>query len=332
MTPHTLKSLAIALTVGTLTLSGCTTLKQITTKKEAVVARAEKSDSGYYSDAMTALEKGHYNQAATALKNLRTFYPTSRYAQQALLDLIYTHYQAKNYEAVTAATADFIRAYPTSAYIDYALYVQGVTYMQGSPKAGQLFPLNQNERDTAYLRLAFADFQTLVTRHPNSRYAPDAAQRMLAIYNDFAEHELVAARWYVKREAYVAAANRARWVFQYYPQSLAIPESIAILAYSNDKLGLTNTANQYKTLLQINYPDYLSGRGKVLLPNQSNPSIIRQSLNLLRFDPVKKSQALANQAQTSTYLEPTKPQVIRQAQTLTLPQSNDEQIVLPSTQ
>ncbi|WP_164172240.1 outer membrane protein assembly factor BamD, partial [Streptococcus pneumoniae] len=71
--------------------------------------------------------------------------------------------------------------------------------------------------------------------YPDSPYVTDAAQRMIAIYNDFAEHELVAARWYVKRDAMVAAANRAKWVFQYYPQSTGVPEAIAILAHTNQK-------------------------------------------------------------------------------------------------
>ena len=274
--------LALCVLMGALvTLPSCSTLKSLG-KKDTVVARAEKSETDYYQEAQEAITKKRFNQASVALTNLRTFYPTGRYAEQALLDLIYVQYNANNYEAVTETTTQFISSYPTSSHLDYALYAQGVTHMDGSPKASRLFRLDQSQRDTAYLRLAFSDFQRLLTRYPNSVYAPDAAQRMTHIYNQFAAHELQAAKWYIKRNAYVAAAERARWVFQYYPQSSSVPEAIAILAYANDKLGITSTADQYKTLLQINYPQYLSTSGQVLLDIQKG-GWVNRTLHTITF-------------------------------------------------
>ncbi len=321
MTTPTLKLIGVAtLTALTLTATGCSTLKNIGNKKEDVVVRAEKSDRDYYAEASDAIAKERYNQAITALNNIRTFYPTGRYAQQALLDLIYAHYNAGDYEATTAATAQFIQAYPTHPSVDYALYVQGVTHMEGSPKASRLIRLDQSQRDTAWLRAAFADFQSLVARYPNSLYAPDAAKRMTAIYNQFAEHELVAARWYIKRDAYVAAANRAKWAFQYYPQSAAVPEAIAILAYSNDKLGLTATANEYKTLLQINYPEYLTSTGQVILPSQAKTSWLKKGVSALSFGKIGKSSATPTSR--TPYTGETYTQIIR-ASTLRLPEATN---------
>lgn len=296
-------------------LGGCSTLKG---KKDDVVLTATQSEQGYYNEAMEALDKKRYAQSALALNNLRIFYPTGKYAKQALLDLIYVYYQAKDFEAVTTTTAQFLQAYPNSPYADYALYAQGVTHMQGSPKAGQFFKLNQSERDTAYLRLAFADFQTLLTRYPNSAYAHDTALRMTHIYNQFAHHELTAAYWYVKRDAHVAAVNRAGWVFQYYPQSTAIPEAIAILAYSNDKLGLTKSAQDYKTLLQINYPKYLSQDGKVRLPN-AEVTALQKTLSAVSFGTLGKVGKIDTDG-TSTYTGATRTQTIQHASTLSLPQ------------
>lgn len=273
--------------------TGCSTVQKVGnkfTKKDEVVVRAEKDESAYYQEAESAIAKGRYHEAIIALNNIRTFYPTGRYAQQALLDLIYAHYQANDFEAVTNTTAQFIQSYPQSPELDYVLYAQGVTHMGGSPKSARVFKMKQSERDTAFLRLAFDDFRNLLARYPDSVYAPDVAQRMLAIYNDFAEHELVAARWYIKRKAYVAAANRAKWVFQYYPQSTAVPEATAILAYTNEQLGLPETANQYKTVLKINYPQYLNSRNQVIVPSATKLGVgkrlsksVNQGLNLVSF-------------------------------------------------
>lgn len=320
LTNHFLNISLATLMVGTITLTGCSTLKGVIKKDDDIVASAEKGEAAYYQDAQNALEKARYREAIAALNNIRTFYPAGQYAQQALLDLIYAHYQAKDFEAVTTSTADFLRSYPTSKHLDYALYVQGVTNMGGAPQASRLFGLNQSQRDVSYLRLAFADFNMLVTNFPNSIYAADAAQRMTAIYNDFAEHELVAARWYIKRKAYVAAANRAKWVFQYYPQSAGTPEAIAILAYSNEKLGLSDTANQYKTLLQINYPQYLNAQGQVRLDHQKARSVGAKALSAISFG--KLGRATDTTHYTSNFEGATYTQAIKNAAELQLPPSS----------
>lgn len=314
--------LLTALVASSLAVSGCTTLKEAIGKKDEVVATAEKSASAYYQDAQASLAKERYREAIIALTNVRTFYPSSSQAEQALLDLIYAQYQANDFEAVTQSTDEFIRSYPTSRHIDYALYTQGVTNMGGSPKASRLFKMDQSQRDTSWLRLAFNDFHALVSNFPNSPYAPDAAQRMIALYNDFAEHEMTAARWYIKRDAYLAAANRAKWVFQHYPQSEAVPEAIAILAYSYDKLGMTDTAKQYKTLLQINYPQYLVN-GTVRLPNQGASSWGERTLSMISFGKLGRSQEKF-ESSASSYTGETRTQLIRHATELSLPASSGQ--------
>ncbi|MDO5651904.1 MAG: outer membrane protein assembly factor BamD [Moraxella sp.] len=317
-----LTRLAICAVIGIgLTTTGCSTLN-VFKKKDEVIARAEKSEEAYYQEAQEAIAKERYTSASLALNNLRTFYPTGKYAQQALLDLIYVYYSAKDFESVTQTTGQFIQSYPTSPYVDYAIYAQGVTHMDGSPKASKLFRLDQSQRDTAYLRLAFADFQQLVSRYPNSSYTPDAALRMTHIYNQFAEHELTAARWYIERDAYVAAAERARWVFQYYPQSTAVPEAIAILAYANDKLGLASNANQYKTLLQINYPQYLNDKGQVRIDNQKSRGLWQRTLNAASFGRLGRTDDTASTA--ANYDGATRTQVIQGAAQLQLPEADND--------
>lgn len=311
------KLFALSLISASVAMTGCATIKGAVKKDKDVIVTAEKSEQDYYQSAQNALAKERYREAIIALTNVRTFYPTGKYAQQALLDLIYAQYQAKDYESVTASTAEFMRSYPTSPHIDYALYVQGVTNMDGSPKSGRLIRLNQAERDTSYLRLAFNDFNTLVNQRPDSVYVPDAVQRMTALYNHFAYHELEASRWYLKRDAYVAAANRAKWVFQYFPQSNQVPEAIAILAYSNQKLGLTDTANQYKTLLQINYPHYLASDGSVKIGTNVGLSYGKKALSALTFG--KFGRVSDTQSYQGSYEGQTRTQLINQANTLQLP-------------
>lgn len=312
---------AVTLVAMSMGLTGCQTLKNLTSKDKDAVETAERSDQGYYQSAMTQLDKGHYNQAIEDLTNLRTFYPTGPYAEQALLDIMYAQYESGEYESAASSASQFITLYPSNPQVSYAYYVRGVANMEGSSEGLKILPLNQAERDTAYYRLAFANFQELVGKYPNSPYTPDAAQRMIYIYNQFAENELTAANWYIEREAYVAAANRAKWVFQYYPLSESIPDAIAILAYSHEKLGLSDLSNKYKTLLQLNYPEMLDSKGNVKL----NPKRDRTWLNKITFGKLGRSKNTGAANAPIDYAGPTKSQVIGNAAQMQLAPANSAQ-------
>ncbi len=321
-----IKLSSVTLLALSINLVGCQTFKNLTNKDVDAVETAEKSEQGYYQDAIAEIDKGRYTQAIADLTNLRTFYPTGKYAEQALLDVIYAQYSAGNYETAASSADRFISLYPSNPQVSYAYYVRGVANMQGSSEGIQIFKINQAERDTSYLRIAFANFQELINKYPNSPYAPDAAQRMTFIYNQFAQSELTAANWYIKREAYVAAANRAKWAFQYYPLSESVPEAIAILAYSNQQLGLTDLANEYKTLLQINYPSWLTSDGRVKLDTKAD----RTWLNKLTFGQLGRSSMKDDSVATGQYNGATKTQIVRTASQLSLPPSDTTSVAFSS--
>ena len=315
-----IKLSSITLLALSVNLVGCQTFKNLTGAKDVdAVETAEKSEQGYYNDAIAQIDKGRYVQGVEELTNLRTFYPTGQYAEQALLDMMYAQYQSDQYEMAAASAEQFIRLYPSNPQVSYAYYVRGVANMEGSSESLKLFKLNQAERDTAYLRIAFANFQELVNKYPNSPYAPDAAQRMVFIYNQFAQSEMSAANWYIEREAYVAAVNRAKWVFQYYPLSESVPDAIAVLAYSHEKLGLTDLANEYKTLLQINYPNMLTSNGNVKLSTKRD----RTWLNKITFGKLGRSGTTDTPVATGEYNGATKTQMIRNASQLRLASDNN---------
>lgn len=313
-----IKLSSVTLLALSVNLVGCQTFKNLTSKDVNAIETAEKSEQGYYNDAIADIEKARYTQAIENLTNLRTFYPTGQYAEQALLDTMYAQYAAGNFETAATSAERFISLYPANPQVSYAYYVRGVANMEGSSEGIKLFKVNQAERDTAYYRIAFANFQELINKYPNSPYAPDAAQRMTFIYNQFAASELNAANWYIKREAYVAAANRAKWVFQYYPLSESVPEAIAVLAYSNQQLGLNDIAKQYQTLLQINYPNWLNNDGQVKLALKGD----RSWVNKLTFGQLGKANTKDVAIMDGQYNGATKTQLVRDANQLSLPASN----------
>ncbi|MAA66793.1 MAG: outer membrane protein assembly factor BamD [Alteromonadaceae bacterium] len=213
------------------------------------------SEEAYYEQAHSAMESGNFNEAETNLEALETYYPFGRYAEQAQLDLIYSRYQNLDLEGARAAADRFLRLNPQSEHADYAMYMRGIaSYNLDISLASKFFPIDTTERDPGEQRQAFRDFSALLDRYPASEYAPDARQRMIAIRNRLAALELHAARYYIKRQAYAAANNRARHVVENFPNTPAVEEALIILADTYKFLDLNKAANDAIALLAINYP------------------------------------------------------------------------------
>ena len=56
----------------------------------------------------------------------------------------------------------------------------------------------------------------MVEQYPKSEYAPDSLQRMVYLRNRLASYEVHVARFYYKRDAYVASAQRAKGAIEQY--------------------------------------------------------------------------------------------------------------------
>jgi outer membrane protein assembly factor BamD len=118
-----------------------------------------------------------------------------------------------------------------------------------------------SDRDPKSLRESFLSFKDLIARYPNSKYAKDAIQRMGYLVNTLAEHELYVARYYMKRQAYLAAINRCKFVLQKYPDAPSLEEALIIMISAYDALGLDDYKQDTLRVLKTNYPNsrFLTG-------------------------------------------------------------------------
>ena len=210
----------------------------------------------YYEQARSSMNAGNFQSAQNNLEALETYYPFGRYAEQAQLDLIFARYQSMDLDGARRAADRFLRLNPQSRNADYALYMRGLaSYNLDLGLAQRYFAVAADARDPGQQRQAFEDFQQLVNQFPDSEYAPDARQRMIAIRNRLANLELHAARYYIKRQAYVAAANRAQNVIEDYPRAPAVEEALVIMAEMYSRLRMTEEQDDTVAVLALNYPD-----------------------------------------------------------------------------
>ncbi len=217
------------------------------------------TEKEYYEKAREALESNNFAEATEQLEALETYHPFGRYAQQAQLDLIYSRYNALDTDGAAAAAERFIKLHPDSASVDYAYYIKGLSaYYSDMGMAVRFLPVDPTSRDVGMARDAFQAFSTLVQNYPESAYAPDAEQRMIAIRNHLANYEMHVAQYYVRREAYLAALNRAQHIVESFPETPVVADALALMVELYRELGLTVQAADTLAVLVANHPEHRS--------------------------------------------------------------------------
>ena len=209
-------------------------------------------------------------KAIKYLEKLEARYPYGRYAQQAQLEVAYAHWKDGERASAIAATERFIKLYPNHPNVDYAWYLKGlINFNELQGMLSWLTTPDMSDRDPKSTREAFLAFKEVVTRFPESKYAEDSAARMRFLVNALASNEVHVARYYMKRGAYVAAANRAQYAIRHYPQAPAIEEAMVVLVKAYDALGISDLRDAADRVLQKNFPDsvYLKpGGGRKNVP------------------------------------------------------------------
>ncbi len=246
-----MRSLAvIAALVLTMLLGGCGLLPEV--KDETVGWSANK----LYTSAKEALNEGSYESAIKYYEKLESRYPYGRFAQQAQIDLAYAYWKSDEKESAIAACNRFIKLHPNHPNVDYVYYLRGlINFNEDLGLLGHLSAQDMTERDPRGARESFDSFRELITRFPDSKYTPDARMRMTYLVNALAQLEVHVARYYMKRGAYVAAANRAQYAVKAYPDVPATEEALFILVKAYDEMGMDGLRDDAERVMRKNFPD-----------------------------------------------------------------------------
>lgn len=217
------------------------------------------SESELYQQAQQDLESRNYTSAIEKLRALESRYPFGRYAQQAQLELIYAYYQNIEPEAARASADRFIRLHPQHPNVDYAYYLRGMaSFTRDQGIIERFLPLDMSRRDPGAARDSFNEFAQLVSRYPDSPYAPDARLRMVYLRNLLAAYDAHVGHFYLKRGAYVAAANRGRYIVENFQQTPSVADGLALMVEAYQRLAMDDLADAALLTLQSNYPEHPS--------------------------------------------------------------------------
>jgi outer membrane protein assembly factor BamD len=235
----------IALCLVLLATAGCRTHRNDPTKS---------SPELLYKKAHQSLVSYDFQASIKQYEQLTARFPFTDQARQARLDLIYAYYRAGEGESATDAADTFIRENPTHPRVDYAYYIKGLVDFERQPNAlEKLFRVDLSQRPPSTARKSFSAFRTVVEQYPKSEYAHDAEQRMIYLRNRLADYEVHVARYYMKRGAYVAAAQRAKGCVENFDGAPAVKEALRIMVEAYDRLNLKALADKAREVYQLNY-------------------------------------------------------------------------------
>ena len=222
-----------------------------TPKDETAGRNAER----LYKEAKEDMDSGGYERAIKSLERVEGLAAGSLLAQQAQLDLAYVYWRTGERAQALTSIERFIKLNPSSPALDYAMYLRGVINFNDTlGLLGNLAKQDLSERDQRASRDAFLAFKQLVDQFPESRYSADARLRMNYIVNSLAEYEVHVARYYFRRGAYVASANRAQQAVSEFQQSPATEEALYILTQSYERLQLKELRDAAERVLRSNFP------------------------------------------------------------------------------
>jgi len=243
-------TIKIILTVLALALTGCSS------SEDDLEVVPDKSAQALFVDARSALDNGLYQKAIQILGAIDSRFPFGPISHQVQLDLIYAYYKSGDAAQGIALTDRFLRLNPNNSNVDYVYYMRALINISTEENLFQdMAGIDRTDRDPTASRSAFDDFKRIVTEYSDSKYAADARKRMISIKSRLAQYEISVAKFYLKREAYASAANRGRYIVEYFSPSPEVEQALEIMIECYDKLELNDLKKNSLQVLAANYPN-----------------------------------------------------------------------------
>ncbi|BCN93547.1 outer membrane protein assembly factor BamD [Thiomicrorhabdus immobilis] len=241
------KTLLSLMLVSGLALQGCSTLNGLIEKPDE-----DKTVEEFYTDATDAFKDQQWDTAIENYEKLKAYFPYGRYAEQTHLELAYAYYKYDEPESAIIELDEFIRLFPKHKQLAYAYYLKGLAADSVIRSWLDNYITDPATRDVKSAKRAYGYYSELLNQFPDSKYAVAASKRLVILRNQMARHELKVAKFYFNKEAYLASANRAKYILENYPQASSTVKALKMLKESYTKLGMTEAAENADKVYELN--------------------------------------------------------------------------------
>ena len=197
-----------------------------------------------YKEGYEALDKNDTYYAAQKFLEAELLFPQSVWAPKSALMAAYSYYLQNYYAEALSNLKRYLKTYPTDDKHAYAHYLIGMCYYE---------TIEDEKRDSKPLIQAKIKFQLIVNDYPNTDFAIDAKFKLGLIEEILASKEMYVGRHYIKKEKWIPAINRFKYVLEKFDQTIFVEEAIHRLVEINYKIGLIEESKKYAKLLGYNY-------------------------------------------------------------------------------
>ena len=268
------KTIRYAIVLGLLAglLSSCFRRKKY---DNPITKDTQQPDKVLFDKAIGDIERSRYEVARLTLQTLINTYDTSEYLAKAKLAIADSWYREGGSHGLAQAEAeykDFILFYPTMEESAEAQNkVCDIHYRQ----------MEKADRDPLHALRAEDECRQLLVQFPNSKFAPEAQQKLRNIQEVLADHEYRAGVFYHHKGSFPAAANRLQTLTDQFPLFSQADEALWSLGDSYERMGdrFENQAAAAYTKIVREYP--LSPRA-----DQARDKLVAMKRPVPEADPV----------------------------------------------
>ncbi|WP_075534351.1 outer membrane protein assembly factor BamD [Candidatus Pelagibacter communis] len=197
-----------------------------------------------YKEGMRELEKGDVIYASKKFNEAELLYPQSAWASKSILMAAYGFYSQNYYDRSILELERFISKYPKHKNIDYAYFLLAMNYYE---------TIVDEKKDLEPLLLSKEKFEYIIQNFPETDFAQDSKYKLGLIQDVLASKEMHIGKYYLKRKKWVAAINRFKTVISDYETTVYVEEALHRLVETYYKIGLTDEAEKYASVLGYNY-------------------------------------------------------------------------------
>lgn len=198
-----------------------------------------------FASADSYMTDGRWSRAAKKFEDLDRDHPYAPEARRAMVMAAFAYYKDGKYAEAIATARRFTTMHPGTADAPFAHHIIASSYFAG---------MRNPKNDQSATRKALAEYQTLKTRYPNSKYAREADNRIRIAEDSLAASEMNVGRYYLKRGNHVAAINRFKTVVSTYQTTEHVEEALMRLTEAYMALGIKDEAQTAVAILGHNFP------------------------------------------------------------------------------
>lgn len=213
--------------------------------KESESLETFVSPETLYNNAMINFDSQLYEDSTVILDEIISNYPLSNEAVQSKIMLAFIEYIKLNYNESIYKFNRIIKEYPSHKNIDYAYYMKAICYYE---------QIENETLDGNNNLQALENFNQIINRFPNSKYARDSEQKVIFVKENIAAKHMSIALFYLKQKKYPAAMKRYQIVINQFSKSKFTPEALHRLVEIYYNLGLVDDAERTAAVISYNYP------------------------------------------------------------------------------